>query len=242
MESSIAHLLIELNHRFYTDFGENFSATRRRIQPGVYQIISALSKSVDILDLGCGNGEIAHALASIDFQGTYTGLDFSAPLLGDADQINSQFPVQFIIRDLSTPGWEKELKTESYSIITAFAFFHHIPSDPLRIDLLQKIRQLLKPGGRFIMSNWQFLNSEKLRQRIQPWDAIGLNDAQVDPGDYLLDWRSGGKGLRYAHHYSAEELTHLAQKTGFCIKENFLSDGENNRLGLYHIWEKNENT
>jgi hypothetical protein len=31
---------------------------------------------------------------------------------------------------------------------------------------------------------------------------VGLSANDVDPGDYLLDWRSGGEGLRYIHHFS----------------------------------------
>ena len=73
------------------------------------------------------------------------------------------------------------------------------------------MKRLLKPNGKFILSNWQFLNSDKLKARIQPWDRVGLTDEDMDEGDYLLDWRSGGEaGLRYAHHFSAEELLGLA--------------------------------
>jgi hypothetical protein len=95
---------------------------------------------------------------------------------------------------------------------------------------------LLKPEGRFIHSNWQFLNSEKLKARIQPWEAAAISSVEVDAGDYLLDWRSGGRGLRYAHHFTEEELFQLAQAGGFRIVESFYSDGANNKLGLYQIW------
>jgi (p)ppGpp synthase/HD superfamily hydrolase len=95
---------------------------------------------------------------------------------------------------------------------------------------------LLKPEGRFIHSNWQFLNSEKLKSRIQPWEAAAISSAKVDAGDYLLDWRSGGTGLRYVHHFTEEELSQLAQTSGFRIVESFYSDGGNHKLGLYQIW------
>ena len=98
------------------------------------------------------------------------------------------------------------------------------------------MKKLLNPNGRFYLSNWQFLNSEKLKTRIQPWSRIGLSDQDVDEGDYLLDWRSGGEGLRSAHHFSAEELLGLAEQAGFKLEAGFLSDGENGRLGLYQIW------
>ena len=102
---------------------------------------------------------------------------------------------------------------------------------------MQKARSLLAPGGKFVHSEWQFLNSEKLTARIQPWERVNLTAADVDPGDTLLDWRSDGNGLRYVHHFSAQELLTLAAESGFRVVESFLSDGANGRLGLYQTWE-----
>jgi tRNA (uracil-5-)-methyltransferase TRM9 len=96
----------------------------------------------------------------------------------------------------------------------------------------------LAPAGQFIHSEWQFLNSEKLRARIQPWREAGLTENDVDPSDTLLDWRSGGRGLRYVHHFSESELESLAAASGFKVCKTFFSDGANSRLGLYQTWEK----
>jgi len=236
MDSAVAQHLVELNRRFYADFGQNFSATRQRIQPGVRKVISSLSGDERLLDLGCGNGELARALAQSGFHGEYLGLDFSLPLLKDAQSQPGAFPVNFRAVDL-TGDWSVSLATEHWSLITAFATLHHIPSRELRLNILRQVHRLLAPGGRFIHSNWQFLNSQKLTKRIQPWETVNLSAAEVDTGDYLLDWRAGGHGLRYAHHFSAEELSQLAAETGFRVTESFLSDGENGRLGLYQAWE-----
>jgi 2-polyprenyl-3-methyl-5-hydroxy-6-metoxy-1,4-benzoquinol methylase len=237
MNSAIARQLVELNRKFYADFGESFSATRQRIQPGVRKIISGLDGTERILDLGCGNGELARTLAQTDFHGSYLGLDFSLPLLADAESQPDHFVVSFREADLAAENWANSLFTNHYSLITAFAVLHHIPGVDMRRGILQKVHGLLEPGGKFIHSNWQFLNSEKLRERIQPWNAANLSAADVDEGDYLLDWRSGGAGLRYAHHFSEQELSQLAAETGFRVIESFLSDGANGKLGLYQIWE-----
>ena len=117
-----------------------------------------------------------------------------------------------------------------------FATMHHIPSDEMRLGILKTVKSLLKSDGRFIISNWQFLNSERLKARIQPWERVGLSDDDVDDGDYLLDWRSGGDGLRYAHHFSAEEMVGLANQAELSLNRAFLSDGENGRLGLYQVY------
>ena len=80
--------------------------------------------------------------------------------------------------------------------------------------------------------------SPRLQARVVPWEAIGLSQEEVEPGDYLLDWRRGGIGLRYVHHFNEEELQNLATKAGYQIVETFYSDGEGGRLGLYQVWEK----
>jgi hypothetical protein len=104
--------------------------------------------------------------------------------------------------------------------------------------MLRIVHELLKTDGIFVHSNWQFLNSERLKERIQPWEAVGMSGSELETGDYLLDWRSGGKGLRYVHHFDERELNQLAKASGFRIINTFHSDGEGGNLGLYQVWKR----
>ena len=240
MNSATAQRLIDLNRDFYHHFGEDFSATRQRLQPGVTRLVDSLTGDESILDLGCGNGELARALARRAHSGPYLGLDFSLPLLADASDIPTGFPAKFIEADLTKLSMlsDQLLMTDHWSLITSFATLHHIPSRELRLQFLQTVHALLAPRGRFLLSTWQFLNSEKLRARLQPWERIGLTAADVDEGDHLLDWKRGGEGLRYVHQYSEEELSTLANECGFEVVDTFYSDGEGGKLGLYQEWRK----
>ncbi len=240
MDTATAQRLLALNRQFYTDYGRDFSATRERLQTGVLRVLNSLHGDESILDLGCGNGELARALSRRNHSGSYLGLDFSLPLLNEAGREAFGFPVQFLQIDLSrVSGISEQLSaTDHFSLITAFAVLHHIPSFDLRLNIITEIHRLLKPNGIFIHSNWQFLNSSRLKARIQSWDVIGLTGQDVDPNDYLLDWKRGGTGLRYVHHFDETELAELAKASEFEIVETFYSDGENKRLGLYQIWEK----
>jgi tRNA (uracil-5-)-methyltransferase TRM9 len=236
MDAHVAKQLIELNREFYSRFGDSFSATRRRLQPGVMKILASIQDDDSVLDLGCGNGHFLRELIRRGHKAPLLGVDFSLPLLRDAESTPG---IEFREVDLTTLSAVSDqlLVTGHWSLITAFATLHHIPSHEIRLGILQTVKSLLKSDGRFILSNWQFLNSKKLKARIQPWNKTGLLDDDVDEGDYLLDWRSGGEGLRYAHHFSGEELLGLAGQVGMRVSESFLSDGENGRLGLYQIWE-----
>jgi tRNA (uracil-5-)-methyltransferase TRM9 len=228
--------LLDLNRQFYQTFALPFSYTRLRLQPGVQRILESISRTDDVLDLGCGNGELARQLVKNGHKGNYTGLDFSPALL---EQAKTGLPSNFLFlqADLSAKDWDAPVSANHYAAILAFAVLHHLPGEDLRFHVLSKVRSLLSPGGRFTHSEWQFLNSPRLVARIQPWEAIGLSASDVDPGDYLLDWRQGGRGLRYVHHFSEHELAQLAEATGFEITGSFLSDGENGRLGLYQLWQ-----
>jgi SAM-dependent methyltransferase len=236
--------LLALNRQFYQTFSLQFSATRQRIQPGVRRIIHGLSDKNSILDLGCGNGGVARELLKQGYQGSYVGLDSSRELLDQAQRIapGSEYFL-FLHADLSTSGWP-DLVTNLGSttiefqpdIVLAFAVLHHLPGEDLRLQVLDQVLRLLAPGGRFVFSVWHFLNSARWRNRIQPWESVGIAPDEVDPEDYLLDWRSGGFGLRYVHHFSEEELGNLAADSGFSVTETFYSDGEAGRLGLYQSW------
>lgn len=238
MHPATAARLIEINREFYHRFGESFSATRHRIQPGVRQVLNRLQGDESLLDLGCGNGELARELAKRGHRGSYLGVDFSVPLLRDAEVLPQVFSAKFLDMELTQLSKNKSLlESRKWDLVTAFSVLHHIPSAELRLDILRTVHDLLAANGKFVLSNWQFLNSEKLKNRIKPWDVVDFKTSDIDAGDYLLDWRGGGEGLRYVHHFSEAELSALAHETGFDVSETFYSDGETGNLGLYQVWE-----
>lgn len=240
MKSRTVARLLSLNKQFYQTFGYEFSSTRQRLQPGVVQILDRLGGDESILDLGCGNGELARELMRRGHRGPYTGVDFSRPLLEVARHGWEDAPATFLRADLMAGDWEKRLgagDNRPFDWTTAFAVLHHIPGNEARVTILKKTHKLLRPGGLFIHSEWQFLESEKLKGRIQPWNAAGFLPEDVDPNDYLIDWRSGGHGLRYVHYFDEAELKTLADKSSFRIRETFRSDGTNGLLSLYQVWE-----
>lgn len=246
MEDRICERLLQLNRQFYARFASSFSDTRQRLQPGVIRILEGFLGEEKILDLGCGNGELWQELNRRGHSGRYVGLDFSSGLLeiarmgaGPAVTGSQGIHPLFLHADLSSPDWCGEIPENllPFDIILAFAVLHHLPGEALRRKTLLTMRGMLSKTGKFIHSEWQFLNSTRLRDRIQPWSELGIRNQELDAGDYLLDWRHEGRGLRYVHHFEKDELIHLAQECGFKVIETFESDGEGGRLGLYQVWE-----
>jgi 2-polyprenyl-3-methyl-5-hydroxy-6-metoxy-1,4-benzoquinol methylase len=229
MDADTAKRLLDINRQFYQTFAGAFSETRGRVQPGVRRLMERIPADADVLDIGCGNGNLGAALRETGHTGRYVGVDFSPGLLQAAQHGQDEY----LQADLSEAGWAEALAGRRFPVVTCFAVLHHIPGASRQTALLRQAAGLLAEGGRLFVSNWQFLNSARLRGRIQAWERVGLQAAQVDEGDYLLDWRSGGEGLRYAHHFGEEELRRLAGEAGLEVEEVFWSDGETGNLGMY---------
>jgi ubiquinone/menaquinone biosynthesis C-methylase UbiE len=81
VDQEIIDKLLKLNHKFYQTFAKPFSSTRQRLQPGVQQILKQIPQAANILDLGCGNGEVWCRLISGGYHGDYVGIDSSRDLL-----------------------------------------------------------------------------------------------------------------------------------------------------------------
>lgn len=241
MDSTIQSKLLQINQDFYKRFAGSFSETRYRVQPGVRKLIPQLTSSTSILDVGCGNGTLARALAAEGFQGSYLGLDMSQDLLKKADasfENPSVGEFKFFRVDLSHPEWHTTLPRTSFDWLTCFAVLHHIPGEELRGQTVHHFASLVPKNSRIAISVWQWQNSVRMKKRVLPWSTVGLEEEDLDEGDVLLDWRAGETiGLRYVHTFSEEELSKLAKNAGFDIIENFYSDGKSGKLALYQLWQ-----
>jgi tRNA (uracil-5-)-methyltransferase TRM9 len=252
--------LRKINYEFYTGHGREFSSTRQRLQPGVRRLVETLRGDETILDLGCGNGALPRELAKHGHRGAYLGVDFSKDLVREAREMVADLSVRFVCVDLleltdapvsepplgsgsrsgnsSTLNEAHEaLRTTRWTVVAAFAVLHHIPGRDHRQRLLRAICRWMEPNGRLFLSNWQFLDHPRMRNRIRPWPAVGLEAGDLDANDYLLDWRHGTVGLRYAHQFDEAELCGLAATCGFSVLETFYSDGADHRSGLYQVWQ-----
>ena len=159
MNSATAERLLAINREFYNRFGDSFSATRQRLQTGVTKILESIKGDDSVLDLGCGNGHFLRELHRRGHTGPLLGVDFSLPLLRQAESTPG---VEFRVVELDQLAVinDQLSVTDHWSLITCFATLHHIPSTELRLDILRTVKKLLKPDGEFYLSNWQFLNSE----------------------------------------------------------------------------------
>lgn len=252
MRLEVVERLLSINREFYQSFAKPFRATRGRLQPGVIQALESVNPDASMLDLGCAHGLLAEELAGRGHSGVYVGLDSSQPLLDSAPYDLLPPHYQFALADLADAEWPSIARTllvegmhkeqdpdenpTLFDQVFAFALLHHMPSAELRQSTAAAIGALLKAEGRVAVSAWDFLASSRLRDRIVAWETVGLADEDVGDGDYLVEWREGGRAVRYVHHFIESELRSLAHNGGFDVAEQYRSDGENGQLGIYQIW------
>ena len=246
MDSQTQERLLEINREFYEKNASSFSKTRRNVQPGVRQLIPSIPHNAKLLDIGCGNGNFALALAHAGFQGTYLGIDGSAAFIQEAQQaaasLNTKAEFRFQIADLASPLWTETLQPDSFDRITCFAVLQHLPGKALQQAIFTQSALLLRSGGQLMLSAWQVFQSPTLTARILPWEMADIDPKQVESGDILLDWRAGPASeqpaCRYVHVFTSEELIALGEAAGLSLSSEFYSDGKNQRLALYQVWEK----
>lgn len=234
MQDDVAARLVRLTREFYQSFADEFAASRPRPQPGVKRTLRSIGRDAPVLDLGCGHGQTAAELSRAGHRGRFVGIDSQPRLLELARQV--PLPrAEFRLAELTGPGWAEGLEA-AFDYVLLFALLHHIPGDRLRLQVLREAGACLSPGGRACLSVWNVFDSPRLMARRVSWAEAGLAESEVDPGDMLLDWRRGGRGLRYVHAFTAEELAGLAARCGMRVEDEFHSDGETSAMATYQIW------
>jgi len=230
--------LQDLNQQFYARFAQSFAESRRISDPALVCILPYIPESARILDVGCGNGRLAQLLDKENPGTTYLGIDSSADLIAiarTASQTLSNVSASFFAADVTRPGWPAALPVDSFDCCVSLAVLHHIPSIELRTTVVQAMASTVHEGGTVILSAWQFMNSPRLRRKIIPWSEAGVKPESLDHGDYLIDWKRDGQGLRYCHLIDEAEIAVYARASHLRLQHTFLSGGREGNLGLFAI-------
>lgn len=207
MDEKRALSIIDITKKTYDLIAEDFSDTRNRVWPEMKVLVDKYVKTGGkILDIGCGNGRLVQVLPD-DIE--YLGIDGSEGLVTEANKIKNN--IDFRVLDILEL---EKLGEDKFNIIFMFAVFNHLPSEKLRLKVLEDIKKLLKPGGLLMMTNW---NLWQLGKKKSVWKH-GLKR------DVITHWQSGDrnrKGDLYYRAFTKQELNKLFKQVGFEILENY---------------------
>lgn len=238
MDRTTVEKLLALNRAFYADFARPFADSRSFSDPALTSILPHIPQRARVLDVGCGNGRLALLLDRERPGATYIGIDAAPELIevartqaADFENVTSQFHIV----DITRPDWSLVIGSLFIDTVVCLAVLHHIPGFDMRLQVLRKVTDVLAPGGVVILSTWQFLDSPRLRRKIVGWEEAGIVEEALEPGDYLLDWKRGGRGLRYCHLVDEAEVERLAAKSGLRVHETFRAGGREGNLSLFAV-------
>jgi len=248
MDERTADALLALNHDFYHEFAAVFAASRPVGEAALTCILPYIPPRARVLDVGCGNGRLAFLLNAERPGAHYVGVDAVEELIAIARTAAAELRAisfEFHILDVARPGWSAQLKAGpevasegSFDVAVALAVIHHIPGFERRVALLQAMAKLVHAEGRLILSTWQFLDHARMQRKLVDWAEIGMAKERLERGDYLLDWKRGGRGLRYCHLVDEPELLQLAELSGLRLCQTFRAGGQEGNLSLFAVMHR----
>ncbi len=177
------------NVRHWSIFRTELEALAERWQKG------------SLLNVGC-----AHGPDFLPFRKTFAlhGVDFSAGMLKFARKYAGKF--RFSVNLSLADARHLPYPDETFDWAISVATYHHIKGKEERLEALQELRRVLKPGGEAFITVWN---------RWQPRFWFRGRETNVP-------WRKGNKTLyRYYHLFSYHELERLAERAGFRVLKSF---------------------
>ncbi|MBW4618885.1 MAG: class I SAM-dependent methyltransferase [Cyanosarcina radialis HA8281-LM2] len=136
------------------------------VLPLIPDLVAALERGIDVLDVGCGCGRAVNTMAQRFPNSRFTGYDFSEETIAVAQAEASDrnlTNVQFQVKDAAQLE-----EVEQYDLICTFDAIH----DQARPDLvLHGIHQALRPNGIYLMQEIRASSqvNNNLEHPLGPW-------------------------------------------------------------------------
>lgn len=140
-----------------------------------------------VLDAGCGNGK--NMLIRNDLN--MVGCDVSNTLL----EICTGKGLNVCMANITNLPF----KEETFDAVICVAVLHHLASYDRRVDAVDQMLKVLKPGGKLFIEVWAL--EQKLTKKFI---KIDTTDGSGEANDYFVTWDNTHK--RFYHLFSREEM------------------------------------
>lgn len=138
-------------YEVYEKIAPHFSHTRYKPWPSVAAHLNSLPDGSLVADIGCGNGKYLGVNPRIQMVGT----DRSFNLIGICRERSKNFQT-FVADSLKLP-----LRSASFDSLISIAVIHHFSTDSLRVQALNEMHRILKPGGTMLIYVWAYEQENK---------------------------------------------------------------------------------
>ena len=182
----------------------------------------ALPAGAEVLDVPCGGGRLALALARRGYR--LTGVDLSPGFLNHARSLDADRGVAWEQRDMRDLPWQARFDG-AFCLGNSFGYL----DDEGNAAFLRAVAAALKPGGRFVLETPMVLENLLGHINDRPWWKVGdvhlLVANHYDHTRTRLDIEytfvsNGRVEVRHGSHraYSYRELVDLIQGAGFSVE------------------------
>jgi tRNA (uracil-5-)-methyltransferase TRM9 len=159
---------IETTHvlKVYDHIATHFSDTRNTVWDGVQEFLNEFSANTNGFEIGCGNGKNMIYAANL---GHYmTGIDTCSTFI---DICRNDHNLDVHIGTATVQTYVDCIFDYAISI----AVFHHLSDEYSRIKAMENMINILKVGGRGLVSVWAV-------------EQEGVSNKKFNPGDNLVKW------------------------------------------------------
>ena len=195
----------------YSKIATHFDNTRHYKWDWIEKFINEQEKGSTILDLGCGNGR-----NMINPHYNFIGIDNCQEFITICKKKN--------LNVLQSDMTYIPLKENIADTILCIASFHHLYTKERRLEALNEMVRLLKPGGKILLSVWSKQQPKKTKRKFDHY------------GDTLVKWQQNNKIYnRYYYIFKLEELMELTKKFNLILENNFWDCGNEIFIFRKHI-------
>ncbi|MBP1922752.1 ubiquinone/menaquinone biosynthesis C-methylase UbiE [Halorubrum alkaliphilum] len=193
----------------YDRIAAHFSETRAYAWPEVESFL-ADREGERAIDIGCGNGRHTELLA--EHASRVVGLDLSRALLDEAASRARERGFGEAATFVHGDAAALPVRTGTMDLVVYVATLHHLSSRAARVESLNELARVMRPGGVGLVSAWSTAHDRFDR---------------TEGFDTTIDWTlPGGETVpRYYHVYAPEEFEADLAESDLAVVDAEVSSG-----------------
>lgn len=141
-----------------------------------------MSEDAQVLDLGCGTGLELEAYFRLNPTARVTGIDLAPGML---DALKAKFPDKAVTL-IQGSYFDVPLGEKAYDAAVSVESLHHFTQEE-KIPLYRKLRQALREGGYFILTDYFALSEEEEARRRAELVRLKKEQGIADEAFYHYD-------------------------------------------------------